>query len=72
MDFVRAVDVAAKPSGMGYALMIAQQSLQPELMLAWLFWIGVVGMLINVLTLRAQQWVHVRMGGTALNNRASP
>jgi sulfonate transport system permease protein len=66
------VEIAANPHGMGYAMMIAQQSMEPARMLAWLFWIGVVGMLINVLTLRAQHWVHVRMGGTALNNRASP
>lgn len=60
------VEIAANPHGMGYAMMIAQQSMEPARMLAWLFWIGVVGMLINVLTLRAQHWVHVRMGGAAL------
>ncbi|MCO4088268.1 MAG: ABC transporter permease subunit [Limnohabitans sp.] len=60
------VEIAANPHGMGYAMMIAQQSMEPDRMLAWLFWIGVVGMLINVLTLRAQHWVHVRMGGTVL------
>ena len=60
------VEIAANPHGMGYAMMIAQQSMEPARMLAWLFWIGVVGMLINVLTLRAQHWVLVRMGGAAL------
>jgi ABC-type nitrate/sulfonate/bicarbonate transport system permease component len=59
------VEIAANPHGMGYAMMIAQQSMEPARMLAWLFWIGVVGMAINVLTLRAQHWVHMRMGGTA-------
>jgi ABC-type nitrate/sulfonate/bicarbonate transport system permease component len=57
------VEIAANPNGMGYAMMIAQQSMEPARMLAWLFWIGVVGMVINMVTLRAQQWVHVRMGG---------
>jgi sulfonate transport system permease protein len=37
------VEIAANPHGMGYAMMIAQQSLDPALMLAWLLWIGVVG-----------------------------
>ena len=41
------VEVAANPHGMGYALMIAQQSLDPALMLAWLFWIALVGFAIN-------------------------
>jgi ABC-type nitrate/sulfonate/bicarbonate transport system permease component len=56
---------------MGYAMMIAQQSMEPARMLAWLFWIGVVGTVINGLTLRAQQWVHVRMGGVALDRDVS-
>jgi ABC-type nitrate/sulfonate/bicarbonate transport system permease component len=59
------VEIAANPNGMGYAMMIAQQSMEPARMLAWLFWIGVVGSLINALTLRAQHWVHGRMGGVA-------
>ena len=41
------VEIAANPHGMGYALIVAQQSLDPALMLAWLFWIGVVGFVIN-------------------------
>jgi ABC-type nitrate/sulfonate/bicarbonate transport system permease component len=56
------VEIAANPHGMGYALIIAQQSLDPALMLAWLFWIGVVGYAINVASLRLQQAVARRMG----------
>ncbi len=56
------VEIAANPSGMGYALMIAQQSLAPELMLAWLFWIGVVGFCINAATQRLQDWAAAKMG----------
>jgi hypothetical protein len=43
------VEIAANPHGMGYALMIAQQSLDPALMMAWLCWIGVIGYTVNAL-----------------------
>jgi sulfonate transport system permease protein len=56
------VEIAANPHGMGYAMMIAQQSLEPALMLAWLFWIGVVGFVINAAALRLQQAAAKRMG----------
>ena len=56
------VEIAANPNGMGYAMMIAQQSLNPALMLAWLAWIGVVGYAINLGALRLQQGVARRMG----------
>ena len=59
------VEIAANPSGMGYAVMLAQQSLAPDLMLAWLFWIGVVGYVINTATLHLQRLVARRMGGQA-------
>lgn len=59
------VEIAANPSGMGYALMLAQQTLQPSLMLAWLFWIGVVGYGVNAVTLHLQRWVSKKMGETA-------
>ena len=41
------VEIAANPQGMGYAMSLAQQSLDPALMLAWLLWIGCVGVAIN-------------------------
>ena len=56
------VEIAANPNGMGYAMMIAQQSFEPALMLAWLFWIGVVGFVINNAMLRLQRAVARRMG----------
>ena len=56
------VEIAANPNGMGYAMMIAQQSLDPALMLAWLGWIGVVGYAINVAALWLQRTVARRMG----------
>jgi ABC-type nitrate/sulfonate/bicarbonate transport system permease component len=58
------VEIAANPHGMGYAMMIAQQSLDPALMLAWLGWIGVVGYVINLLALKLQQQVAHAMGET--------
>ena len=56
------VEIAANPHGMGYAMMIAQQSLDPALMLAWLAWIGVVGFTINASALSLQRRVARRMG----------
>jgi sulfonate transport system permease protein len=56
------VEIAANPHGMGYAIMIAQQSLDPALMLAWLFWIGVLGYAINAGALALQKVVARRMG----------
>jgi sulfonate transport system permease protein len=59
------VEIAANPHGMGYAMMIAQQSMDPALMLAWLGWIGVVGYVINALALKLQQRVARAMGEAA-------
>lgn len=59
------VEIAANPYGMGYALMLAQQSLDPALMLAWLFWIGVVGVAINAAALALQGRVAQHMGGAS-------
>jgi sulfonate transport system permease protein len=56
------VEIAANPHGMGYAMMIAQQSFDPALMLAWLGWIGVVGFAVNALMLLLQRMVARRMG----------
>lgn len=41
------VEVAANPRGLGYAMIIAQQTLKPDLAFAMLFWIGVIGLLMN-------------------------
>ena len=37
------VEIAANPQGLGYGLMIAQQSLRPDLMFAYLLWLGALG-----------------------------
>ena len=59
------VEIAANPHGMGYAMMVAQQSLEPALMLAWLGWIGVVGFAINAAMVRLQTRIAKRMGAAA-------
>ena len=51
------VEIAANPHGMGYAMMNAQQSLDPALMLAWLFWISIVGYAINA----GASWLQTRV-----------
>lgn len=59
------VEIAANPHGMGYAIMVSQQSLDPALMLAWLFWIAVVGYAVNALALWLQRRVARAMGAVA-------
>lgn len=49
------VEIAANPLGLGYGILIAQQSLAPELMLAYLVWIGLVGYALNAALSFAQQ-----------------
>jgi len=56
------VEIVANPYGMGYAIMIAQQSMEPALMLAWLLWIALVGYVVNEAALRLQHFVARRMG----------
>jgi ABC-type nitrate/sulfonate/bicarbonate transport system permease component len=41
------VEIAINPIGLGAAIMTAQQALRPDLMLAYLLWIGTVGYLLN-------------------------
>ena len=36
-------EISANPLGLGYGMMMAEQSLHPDLMLAFLVWIGLVG-----------------------------
>lgn len=41
------VEIVVNPRGMGYGMIIAQQSLRPDLVYAQLIWIGFVGWAIN-------------------------
>ncbi len=49
------VEIAVNPLGLGYAMTMAQQTLRPAEMLAYLVWIGVVGWLLNVALLAVQR-----------------
>ncbi len=49
------VEIAINPIGLGAAIMTAQQALRPDLMLAYLLWIGVIGYLLNTALLLAQR-----------------
>lgn len=50
------VEIAINPLGLGAGIMIAQQALRPDLMLAYLVWIGVIGYTLNVALLIAQKY----------------
>jgi NitT/TauT family transport system permease protein len=49
------VEIAINPIGLGAAIMTAQQALRPDLMLAYLVWIGAVGYALNTALLLAQR-----------------
>jgi len=49
------VEIAINPLGLGAGIMIAQQALRPDLMLAYLVWIGLIGYALNVGLLAAQR-----------------
>lgn len=48
------VEIAINPLGLGHAIMTAQQALRPDLMLALLVWLGIVGFLLNTTLVLAQ------------------
>jgi len=54
------VEIAVNPLGLGYGMTMAQQTLRPADMLAYLVWIGVLGFLLNVLLLVVQRTVFGR------------
>lgn len=41
------VEIVINPRGLGYSMMLAQQSLKPELMYAQLLWLGALGWALN-------------------------
>lgn len=59
------VEVAANPNGIGYAMSLAQQSMDPALMLGWLGWIGVLGFAINEVMLWLQRAAARQAGATS-------
>lgn len=57
------VEIAANPQGLGYGMTVAQQSLRPDLMLATLLWVGVLGWGLNRALVMAERRLTARRGG---------
>lgn len=49
------VEVSTNPLGLGYGMILAEQSLHPDLMLAYLLWIGILGWGLNFAITHAQR-----------------
>jgi len=49
------VEIAANPIGLGHAMMQAEERLRPDLVFAYLFWVGFVGWLVNAGVQRLQR-----------------
>jgi len=49
------VEITINPIGLGAGIMIAQQALRPDLMLAYLVWIGLIGYALNTGLVLAQR-----------------
>lgn len=62
------VEITANPLGLGAAIMTAQQALRPDLMLALLVWIGVIGFALNAGLIQVQR----RLFGAAAMQEAAP
>lgn len=43
------IEIAVNPRGLGYALVLAQQSLRPDLMFAQILWLALIGFLLNAM-----------------------
>jgi NitT/TauT family transport system permease protein len=48
------VEIFGNPQGLGYAIAISEQNLDPALSLAMLLWVGVIGYLLNLLLVAGQ------------------
>ena len=59
------VEITANPIGLGYALIVAQESMRPDRVFAFIGWIGLIGWLLNASLLRAQLRWFGRMGNWA-------
>ncbi|HUL92606.1 MAG TPA: ABC transporter permease [Burkholderiales bacterium] len=56
------VEIVMNPYGLGYGMIIAQQSLKPDLMYAQLLWLGLLGWGLNALLTRALGGWHGAFG----------
>lgn len=46
------VEIAANPQGLGYGLMVSQETLRPDRMFALLIWVGILGWALNYFLVR--------------------
>ena len=58
-------EITANPMGLGYALIVAQESMRPDRVFAFIGWIGLIGWGLNAALLRAQLKWFGRMGNWA-------
>jgi ABC-type nitrate/sulfonate/bicarbonate transport system permease component len=58
------VEITSNTIGLGYGMMSAQQTLRPDLMLAYLLWIGVLGFVVNAALLRLQLRIYGHVAAT--------
>jgi NitT/TauT family transport system permease protein len=63
------VEITTNPIGLGYALIVAQESMRPDRVFVFLLWIGFLGWLVNAALLRAQHRWFGRMGSWAEQGR---
>lgn len=55
-------EIVSNPQGLGYDLMIAQETLRPERMFAVLFWVGLIGWSVNALLLALERRLFAHRG----------
>ena len=55
-------EIVSNPQGLGHDLMIAQETLRPERMLAVLLWVGLIGWGLNVALLRLERRLFAHRG----------
>lgn len=53
-------EITANPIGLGYALVVAQETLHPDRMFAYLIWVGLLGWLLNAGLVTMQRRLFVR------------
>ena len=57
------VEIAVNPQGLGYGVMTAGQALRPDMMLAYVVWIGIVGFALNAALVLAQRRLFGKAAG---------
>lgn len=55
-------EIASNPQGLGHALMLSQETLRPARMWAFLFWIGAIGLALNLGLLRLERTMFAHRG----------